>query len=87
MIAWKVVSFHGVRSTVAGRKFNGNMPAFGKKLSNEKLAAVLTFIRQAWDNSAGPIDAASVAKTRTATETQSNPWKAEQLLQIEAADD
>src|SRR6185295_11638097 len=50
--------------TVAGQKFNGNMPAFGDQLKDEQIAAVLTHVRQEWGNHADPIPVELVTKLR-----------------------
>lgn len=42
----------------------GGMPAFRNELSDADLSALLTFIRGAWGNQAGPITAADVAAAR-----------------------
>ncbi|HRE83007.1 MAG TPA: cytochrome c [Opitutaceae bacterium] len=56
--------------TVHGQKFNGVMPAFGQgaggfNWSDERIAHVLTYIRQEWGNKAGPVDTAKVTEIRT----------------------
>ncbi len=40
------------------------MPAFGWYLNDDQVAAVLTYVRNAWGNSAPPVDAGDVAKAR-----------------------
>jgi mono/diheme cytochrome c family protein len=40
------------------------MPAFGWLLTDEQVAAVATYIRQAWGNSAPPVSASDVASAR-----------------------
>ncbi len=47
--------------TVAGKAYNGMMPAWGQSLSNADIAAVLTFIRSSWGNKAGAVTEAQVA--------------------------
>jgi mono/diheme cytochrome c family protein len=42
------------------------MPEFGWILNNEEIAAVVTYIRNAWGNSAPPVTASDVEKTRQA---------------------
>jgi mono/diheme cytochrome c family protein len=42
----------------------GIMPAFGKVLSNQEIAAVATYIRTSWGNDFGAVDPKQVAKTR-----------------------
>ena len=39
----------------------GGMPNFREDLSNEQIAAVLTYVRSAWGNKAAAIDVATVA--------------------------
>ena len=50
--------------TVDGEEYQGNMPAFGDKLSAEELAAVLSYVRGAWDNDAAAIEPALVKEHR-----------------------
>lgn len=67
------VVLHGLQGeiTVAGVKYPGvaAMPAFGAgsgfNWNDEKVAHVLTYIRQEWGNTAGPIDPAKVTEVRT----------------------
>jgi mono/diheme cytochrome c family protein len=40
------------------------MPAFDGKLNDDDIAAVLTYIRNAWGNSAAPVSRNDVAKAR-----------------------
>jgi mono/diheme cytochrome c family protein len=40
------------------------MPAFGWKLSDEQVASVVTYIRNAWGNAAPAVTPAEVAKAR-----------------------
>lgn len=40
------------------------MPAFGWYLNDDQVAAVVTYVRNAWGNSASPVDAGDVAKAR-----------------------
>lgn len=84
----KRVLLHGLAGevTVKGATYNGNMPAFGTRLSDERLAAVLTFIRQEWGNAAAAIPPESVAATREATRERGQPWSAAELLSIDAPD-
>jgi len=41
-----------------------SMPAFGWKLNNDELAAVATFVRNAWGNAASPVSAEQVRSLR-----------------------
>jgi mono/diheme cytochrome c family protein len=64
------------------------MPVFGKvagsgyNWSDEKIAAVLTYIRQEWGNTAGPISTELVAAIR-AKEGDRKEWSADELLKIQ----
>lgn len=49
---------------VLGETYNGVMTPFGGVLNDKKLAAVLTYVRSAWDNKAGPVTPDVVAAMR-----------------------
>lgn len=49
-----------------------DMPYFGLLLSNQEIADAVTYIRNAWGNSASAITAAQVAEVREATDPTSN---------------
>jgi mono/diheme cytochrome c family protein len=49
---------------VAGHPYNGAMPPWGTNLSNEDIAAALTYVRSSWGNKAGAISAAQVAAVK-----------------------
>jgi mono/diheme cytochrome c family protein len=51
---------------VNGQKYTAPMPAYGSWKDHE-IAAVLSFVRQAWGNGAGPVTTADVAAARLAT--------------------
>lgn len=51
----------------------GGMPAFKSELSDEQLAAVLTYIRSAWGNKAKPVSGADVAATRSRAAALAQP--------------
>ena len=48
-----------------GRTGSGRMPGWHTKLTDQEVAAVATYIRQAWSNQADPVTAAMVTKIRT----------------------
>jgi mono/diheme cytochrome c family protein/glucose/arabinose dehydrogenase len=60
----------------------GLMPAHGDTLNDTEIAAVLTYIRRAWGQTAGPIDAAAVQQVRTATIGRTRAWTPEELAQV-----
>lgn len=77
------IVLHGMQGplTVKGTEYNGIMPAYGTgvEMSDEEVAAVLTYVRQAWGNNAGAITAAQVAEVRAAARPASGPMTAEEL--------
>ena len=80
----KRILLHGLdgKITVKGETYNGNMPAFGAKLKDEHLGAVLTYIRSAWGNEADPVPPESVAATRAATQGRTKSWSETELKAI-----
>ena len=65
--------------TVARATYNGAMPAWADQLQDGEVAAVLTYVRSHFGNSAGPIAADAVAAARTATASRTSPWTAGEL--------
>jgi len=62
------IVLHGLQGhiQVEGRGFNGVMPAFGARLSDQELAAVLSYVRSAWGNGAAAVQPSSIAEVRRA---------------------
>jgi mono/diheme cytochrome c family protein len=60
----------------------GLMPAHGDTLNDAEIAAVLTYIRRGWGQTAAPIDAASVQQVRAATAGRTRAWVPEELATI-----
>lgn len=52
---------------VNGKTFSGTMPAWKDQLSNDEIAAVLTYVRSAWNNTAAAVSADQVAAQRNPT--------------------
>lgn len=50
--------------SVNGKSFNGTMPPWGTSLSNDQIAAAITYIRSSWGNSASAVTAADVAAAK-----------------------
>ena len=46
-------------------KGRGGMPAFGATLDDEKIALAISYVRSAWGNQAGAVDAAMVQTVRS----------------------
>ena len=54
-----------IATVLNGRKGNlGQMPTWKDKLDDQQIAAVVTYIRQAWSNRAPAVTPAMVAATR-----------------------
>jgi mono/diheme cytochrome c family protein len=43
----------------------GGMPTFAPELTDEQISTILTYVRSAWSNKAGPVTAALVKSQRT----------------------
>ena len=52
---------------VNGKTYSGTMPAWKDQLSNDDIAAVLTYIRSAWSNHGAAVSAAQIAAARNPT--------------------
>jgi mono/diheme cytochrome c family protein len=70
---------------VAGQSYNGVMPPWRDQLSDQEIAAVITFIRQWETNEAGPVTPEQVAELRPEGESRGTPWTAEELRALEGA--
>jgi mono/diheme cytochrome c family protein len=70
--------------TVEGHQFNGAMPPWESALSPKKIAAVASYIRQEWGNTAPEISEAKVIAAKKEFAAQTAPWTEAQLLQIPA---
>jgi mono/diheme cytochrome c family protein/glucose/arabinose dehydrogenase len=60
----------------------GLMPPHENKLSDKEIAAVLTYIRNAWGNEASPISPSLAEEVRNATAPRDRPWTEEELRVI-----
>jgi mono/diheme cytochrome c family protein len=80
------IVMHGITGPidVAGQTFDGAMPAWGGVLKDPEIAAVTSYVRNAWGNKAAPITAAKVSTIRTATTTRKTPWTAPEIAQVPA---
>ncbi len=66
---------------VMGATYNGAMPPWGASLSDEDVANVLTYVRSAWGNTAGEVDAKSITPIREKHEGR-EPWTAQELKEV-----
>ncbi len=70
-------------TTVQDIVYSGAMPPWKTFLNDEEIAAVLTYIRGAWDNKASAVTTQEVAAVRKATEDRKDGWTEEELGQKE----
>ncbi|MDO8543480.1 MAG: cytochrome c [Opitutaceae bacterium] len=83
------IALHGLQGPVKvkGADFNSMMPAAGRvagsgfNLSDDRIAAVLTYVRQEWGNKAGPITTEKVAEIH-GKEGDHKPWTAAELEKL-----
>lgn len=68
---------------VKGAAYNNAMPTWSM-LTDEQIAAVLTYIRSEWGNSASSISADYVKEIRAKTADRTEPWKSKELQDIPA---
>ena len=60
----------------------GLMPPLGTVLSDDQIAAVLTYIRREWGHTASAVDPATIAEVRKATAGRAKPWTADELAKL-----
>lgn len=66
--------------TVAGNAYNGVMPGLSATLSNEEIAAILTYARSSWGNDAEAVTAEQVEQHVQAYPDHGS-WTAEELIE------
>jgi mono/diheme cytochrome c family protein len=75
------IALDGVRGPieVKGRRYQLEMPALRHVYGDEDMAAILSYIRGAWGNSAPAITADFVGKVRSETARRGDSWTVEEL--------
>lgn len=58
----------------------GLMPPVGSVLSDDQIAAVLTYIRREWGQTATAVNPADVKTLRAQTATRTRPWTHDELM-------
>jgi putative heme-binding domain-containing protein len=80
------IALHGLGGPVKvhGREWNLLMPGLGQSaaFNDERMAAVLTYVRRAWDNWGDPIDPELVAQVRRQTAGRIQPWTSAELVSL-----
>jgi len=69
--------------TVKGESWNLAMPAMGAAMSDDDLAAVLTYMRQSWGNKASEVTAEQVKTIRGQVGNRTQPWSGDELKAFE----
>ena len=70
-----------VRIVLHGKEGEWLMPPLSS-LTDEQIAAALSFVRRAWGHDASPIEPAFVKETRAATAGRTRPWTEEELARV-----
>jgi mono/diheme cytochrome c family protein/glucose/arabinose dehydrogenase len=72
-----------IRVLLSGKEGTiGLMPPVGATYNDDQIAAVLTYVRRAWGNTAPPVDSMSVLEVRGLTKTRNKPWTDDELKQL-----
>ena len=76
------IVLHGLRGSieVKGKTYDLEMLSFGPILSDEEIAATLSYVRSHLGNSLPPISPDTVKQVRQATRDHSGYWTVEELL-------
>lgn len=79
------IALHGLSGpiTVLGEEWNLAMPAMGAALPEEDLAAVLTYIRQAWVNKSPAVSVEEIRAVKAAHAGRTQPWTADELKKVQ----
>lgn len=70
------------RIVLHGKEGEMLMPGLGGTLSDEEIAATLTYVRRSWGNSADPMTPAQVAEARGEAGNRRQAWTEEELLRF-----
>lgn len=65
-----------------GEQVAGVMPGHSF-LTDEEIAAISTYIRQSWGNTAGPVTSDKVKEVRDMSEGRTDTWTPDQLREVE----
>lgn len=78
------IVLHGASGPIKvnGAAFNGAMPGHAAQLTDEKIAAVITYIRQEYGNKASAVSTEYVAAARAAFKDRAAPWTEAELLAV-----
>lgn len=80
------IMLHGVAGPIAVRGGSYGtqvMPGWATNFTDDKLAAVMTYLRASWGNTADAVTAEEVTAARTRFASHNGPWDEAELLKIE----
>ena len=60
----------------------GLMPPLGGTLTDDQIAAVLTYVRREWGQTGSPVDPATVKDVRALTAGRAKPWTNDELTRL-----
>lgn len=75
------IVLHGMMGPVKvnGVEYNNVMAPWGAAFNDTQIAAVVTYVRSQWGNTASAVTAADVAKVRAATTSRASMWTWDEL--------
>jgi mono/diheme cytochrome c family protein len=71
---------------VKGDQYGANVMTPFNILTDEQIAAALTFVRHSWGNNAGPVSPEKVKAIREATKDRDGSWSPDELKKIPEKD-
>jgi mono/diheme cytochrome c family protein len=72
-----------VRIVINGKEGStGLMPPLGANLTDDQIAAALTFVRREWGHAASPVDASTVKEVRALSNGRTRPWTNQELSRL-----
>ncbi|HWL09576.1 MAG TPA: PVC-type heme-binding CxxCH protein [Planctomicrobium sp.] len=75
------ILLHGLMGPIEGKTYPGLMESM-KREDDEWIASALTYVRNSFGNSAGPVTPENVARIRQETSTRTQPYKVEELAEF-----
>jgi mono/diheme cytochrome c family protein len=78
------IVLHGIHQPIEvnGKTYNLEMPPQGAALTDDHIAAILTYVRASWGNKDSAVSIDQVKKVRAATASRNQHWTAEELLKL-----
>lgn len=76
------IVLHGLKGKmeIAGRTYNREMPGFGKMLTDEQIASLLSFVRRRFAGINEPVTPTVVSQVRAGYQDRTAYWSVEELL-------